>query len=856
MKLSSGLFPLPIPSLHLPALPSHPLVSVSKAVFPELPNWYFSRFVPEDPSWLDRAGNIYKEGIVNLFQGNLNLAYKRFQTVTDDYPETSWVTPSWFWQGQILAKHKKYVQAVKTLTHFLNLIKENKSTDRYVDFQNYSRYSLAWLTLRQKKYKEALAIIEKYEQEIKVNKIRTQLHFLKYLTHVLLKQSTSTFVVLEKQIQLYPFDFEHQVRLAEFYFVENRWQELADLVGTQATVPIFYNHAQMEHFLWLGTVAEINLNQWVKAKQTLLSLSELGVRNQDKLELANLRINLQIRQMKSAWENWLKIQDQVLRELALRELIHHAIKTEEFRFLLKLEHELKNITKYWRTWEAEMELIYAYLYLRQDKTIRAKQLLQSSQKNAAALEQPASIVAEEVLYFLTVIELLSSENEKAYLHLKQLLENHSGSERLSDYYFWYGVLLYEIEKSHMPAIMAMRQVAQKGARDDDRWYLLGKINHDQKKWSPAIQSFSTLKKLHPDSQFLEEGLYLQSEAYYEQKQYDSGLDILNELDKNYNSLKRPLRAIRLRVRILMAMKKFEQADTVLRMKVAEYSDFSLIKLRVEVLKNIKDPRRILNVTEVGLGLSTSEDQGFLYFHRANALFDSKNIEEAFTYYRLALKNPPSGKNRFIRFRIMIIQFQMGRFTQLEQSAAKFLKESPDDAFAYEILHLLANYYLEKKQNKKAVPYLKQLVINYKKSVRQIELAPEKRVEQVVLIGQLYNELAEYELAERWLNQALKTMETVEKGRKKWQLQILRGKGLALYKLGKHRQALAASLKVLYLDRSLSSNLRYELNIRIASSYLHLKRSKEAKAIYNKMLKRFTAADQQKEIAKLLQNLKK
>ena len=183
-----------------------------------------------------------------------------------------------------------------------------------------------------------------------------------------------------------------------------------------------------------------------------------------------------------------------------------------------------------------------------------------------------------------------------------------------------------------------------------------------------------------------------------------------------------------------------------------------------------------------------------------------------------------------------------------------MKVSRDDFYSYEILHMLSNYFLEKKQREKAFSYLKQLVANYKKSVRKVELAPEKRLEQIVLIGQLYNELTNYESAERWLNQALKSMETVEGGRKKWQLHIFKEKGFTLYKLGKHRQALAASLKVLYLDRSLSNQQRYDLNLRIASSYVQLKRTKEAMSIYLKMQKIFKDTVRQKEIEKLLRSL--
>ena len=855
VKTHSGSFPLPIPTLRLPDHPGSPLVTVPDAVFPELPDWHYSRFIPEDPSWLDSAGKFYKEGLVYLFRGDLNVAFKRFQSVTDNYPETPWFAPSLFWQAQILSKRKEYVPAGKILTVFLDSLKQGKSSERYIDFQNFSRYTLAWLALKQKKYNEALEIIEKNKEVISVKKIRIQLLFLKYLIHVQLKQSDLIFEVIDDLIQLFPYDFEHVVRLAEFYFVENRWQELADLVEAKARERVFYNDPRMEHFLWLGVAAEMRLKHWNKAKKRLQSLEKFGVRSPDKLALAYLRLNLYTNQTESSWRNWFKIQDDIVREKALRELIHHAVKTEEFLFLIKKQPELKSVTQYWREWQGELELIYAYLYLRQGQIKKAKQFLLWAQNNLKQeSNQVPLIVKEESLYLGTVIELLLKDHQKALQYLKQLLAEYAGSERQSDYYFWYGVLLYELEKSYLQTIMAMRQVDREGERDDDRLFLLGKVNHDQQKWRAVISAFAKLQKLHPGSQFLEEGLYLQAQAFFELKQYNSGLEILNELQNTFGQLKKAVRAVHLRVQILVAMQRYEQADDVLQRMIEENSDFSLIKLRVEVLKYIKDPRRILSVTGVGLELSTNKDQGFLYFHRANALFDTKKYEEANTYYTLALKNPPKDTRRVINYRILKIQYELGRIPELLQGADLFLKVSRDDFYSYEILHMLSNYFLEKKQREKAFSYLKQLVANYKKSVRKVELAPEKRLEQIVLIGQLYNELTNHELAERWLNQALKSMETVEEGRKKWQLHIFKEKGFALYKLGKHRQALAASLKVLYLDRSLSNQQRYDLNLRIASSYVQLKRTKEARSIYLKMQKKFKDTVRQKEIEKLLRSL--
>ena len=508
VKTHYGTFPLPVPTLRLPELPELPLVSVTETAYPELPDWHYPRFIPDDPSWLDRSGKFYKEGIVHLFRGDLNVALKRFQTVTDDYPETPWFTPSWFWLGQIMAKQKKYAQAEKLLTLFLDSLEQNNNSNLYVDFRDFSRYSLAWLALKQKKYEEALEVIKKHEAEISIKKIRIQLLYLKYLTYIKLKKSDQIFFVLERMTQQFEYDFEHVVRLAEYFFVENRWQELADLVADKATKPEFYNDLQMEHFFWLGAVAEMSLKQWSQAKKTLESLEEFGVRNPDQLARAWLRMHLEAGQYEQAWEKWQVINDDLLREQSLRELMHHAAKSENYKFLLKKQPGLKSVAKSWQAWQAEMELIYAYLYLSMGHREKAKQWLQWSYKHSldTANEQTSLVVIEESIYLRTVMKLLAAEHSKAFQDLKLLLEDYSNSARLSDYYFWYGVMMYEIAKRPKDTIMAMRQVDQQGERDDDRWYLLGKVNHDQQKWKRAISAFTNLKRRHPTSEFLEEGL--------------------------------------------------------------------------------------------------------------------------------------------------------------------------------------------------------------------------------------------------------------------------------------------------------------------------------------------------------------
>jgi len=218
VKTKFGSFNLSIPYLRLPKLKKIPLVQVSESSLPELPDWYDPLYIPENPSWLDKAGKFYKEGIEHLFRGEFNLALKRFKAVTDNYPETNWYAQSFFWQGQINAKQKNFEQASKSLTIFLDTfnsnINSNINSEIFSDYRNFSSYTLVWISFKQKNYKQALTLIEKFDPKITIKKIRRELFYLKYLIYKKLKQSDSVFVVLENAIQEFPFDFVNVVRLA------------------------------------------------------------------------------------------------------------------------------------------------------------------------------------------------------------------------------------------------------------------------------------------------------------------------------------------------------------------------------------------------------------------------------------------------------------------------------------------------------------------------------------------------------------------------------------------------------------------------------------------------------------------
>ena len=168
--------------------------------------------------------------------------------------------------------------------------------------------------------------------------------------------------------------------------------------------------------------------------------------------------------------------------------------------------------------------------------------------------------------------------------------------------------------------------------------------------------------------------------------------------------------------------------------------------------------------------------------------------------------------------------------------------------------MLGNYSFQKNRPEQAKHYLEKLVDNQLLAVRNPELDPLQRLELLTRIGEEYNLLEDYQSAEQWLNQALRLMEDIPDQKQNYHLRILREKGLAAFEQGKYRRALSSDLKVNYLDKNLSSKQKYKLSLRIAQSYQKLKRIREAKTIFQKMLKDFKDEARQQEIKRRLKLL--
>ena len=63
------------------------------------------------------------------------------------------------------------------LTFFLDGLKPGNSFEYFSEYKDFSIYTLVWLSLKKRKYKDALLRIEKFESEIIVKKLYNQLIF-------------------------------------------------------------------------------------------------------------------------------------------------------------------------------------------------------------------------------------------------------------------------------------------------------------------------------------------------------------------------------------------------------------------------------------------------------------------------------------------------------------------------------------------------------------------------------------------------------------------------------------------------------------------------------------------------------
>jgi tetratricopeptide (TPR) repeat protein len=682
---------------------------------------------------------------------------------------------------------------------------------------------------------------EVQEQGIKFKLLELQIFALQKANKIDAAKS-----LLRQMEELFPGQGQPTLWLAQIHYHLGDWNSLVQMLDESLQDKELFPAQYLDSLLLMGIHAAIELEQFNLADNWVRLFKELSRDRNDLPLLATIRVQQKLQDYEAIGTSWEQMNDDLLRSKVMREVFRQAEKDFQYDFPISYEFD----ERYWLDWKAEGQLIKAHSFRMKNQRDEAYRLYQISH----ALAEDSPVIRERALYHRVLIELEVKDYERSEKHLEQLLASYPESIYRSEYHFWYALVLHEKNLDPIRSLMALRQIDEGSERVDDSLFLQGRIHLEQSNWSQAVRVFRKLKTNLVDSPYLESGLLFLAEAFFQQKNHVEAQAVLSELRQKFNPLQEPIPVIHLQVRNLKAMGAFEEADDLLRKDLQQHSDFSLIQLHLSILEELGDQLGILETSRLGLNLAATENQAFLHLQRANALNQTENFAKAFVHYEQALFSPPAGQQAFIRFRLIKIHYQQKEFGAFESRAKAFLEEDHQSENANDLLLMLGTYHFQQDRPEKAKPYLEQLVSNQVLAVRNPELDPVRRLELVTRIGEQYNLLEDFQSAEQWLNQGLRLMEDLPDQKKDYHLRILREKGLAAFNQGKYNRALSSDLKVNYLDKNLSSEQKYKLSLRIAQSYQKLKRYREAKTIYQKMLKNNKDERLQKEIKSRIKKL--
>ena len=864
-----GKFPLEIPKLILPELQPLKLPSTPDPVFPELPLWHLvQQLRPPEPGWLDRGGEEVEGTFKKLVsiqsenyrekRENLLRAVRQFAKVASEYPDTHWRIPAEFWGGYAQLQltnsetKEKLKNAESNKRHLcqknedLELVRQrlkkllgNDSASRY---RSQVAVSLVWIPLLERCYEEVLQAFGQYQQMI-ARRSREHEKSLEFVFYAYLKKGSYNDAVaaLQELQTLFPQQHSYLATEASLHYQAQQWEALEKLASRMASR--LFNHEETERVLKLVLRSHLERQQWGKARAVLALLGSRGGVSDFGL-LGHGEIALQQNYLELAFRSIQAIRDLFLRSKMWKRLVRKAAMKEDYGFLLSLKNESP------LQQDPEDHLIYGYALYQGRLHLRAYDTFQQAY---VASQDEEDRVQEQALFLRSTIKLRTRDFERARKHLHELLSRFEESRQRSEYYFWLGVLQLEKRKSLRSVRLSMRQVIPDGPRGDERLYVLGFANHEAKEWGRAITTLRQLIDSHPRSPFREEGYYRLADAYYQQGHHQEADQAFSGLREEFQQLNHAVRVIKRQAQNMIKLGRLKEAHALLLKDIPVYPDFQLVSLHLDVLSKLQDDSGMLELTSRAQDYEfTNDQQGLLSYHHANTLFRMMRMDESLSHYLNAQRYPPPNRIRFIQYRIIWIHHILKNHSQVTSLGEKFVKENQSDSKENKVLIWLSDYYEHLGERNRAEPHWRQLAVNYQAAAGQVSLPMEERLGLIVRIGRLYNKLADHKEAERWVDQGLVlNKEMGGDGQRERTLGLLKEKGIAAYELGQHKRALAASLKVSYLDRSMLESEMYELHLRIADSYQQLGRTREAKAIYRKLLLRLKDVQRRSTIQKQL-----
>ncbi len=854
----AGRYPFEIPE-YVSADQQEDLVQFSQPSYPPLPQWealFPSQYEPPEPGWFDSSGKRFHVAYRKLFSNSasrLQEALKDFYAIQQEEaenPTSEWYGRSLFWSAQAYARLYELKKVDQRGNPSLrDLVDAQKSVETLLnrnlfELKTEAQYTKAWLLGRQGVGDKALAWLETTRNDwAKHPTLSPYFWELEFLLQKLLKTGNP-----EETLQLWVRSTPTPkvlLLLGQEYYQQGQWERLRAFVDTRFERN--YNEPIMKELLQLRVAAEIHEARWDAVEEWVGQL-EKHSGSSDWTQRVRGRLALQKQQWDVALALLNQLRDPQIRTRQAQDMVRSATATREFGWILRLTLPVDDR----KGWEGEYELLRAYAQLQQGRNEAAYDGFKRAEQTARAPQ------IKEWSTFLRLNYDLRRQNwEAAWAENQALLAEYPESPRRPEYFFWNAVLLHQRGQSSRFVLLSLRQIPETVERADDRLLLEAALLLDQQEWNGVLSRTEALEQEHPESPLLEEALLFQAEAQQALNQPEAVLQLVERLRKQYPEPLRPVRLTVMQARALLALERAEEADPLLVAELKAHPVFPLAELRVRTLQALSRDAELVRWSKT-LPIPTWEpvQQAWLYEQQADALYRLQRWEDARESYEVALLNAPPERIRPMRFQLLKIANHQEQSEQFLNVAEQLLAENQTDSVAIETLELLVAFHVKQEAPEQAAPYLRQLARHYEQQVQQnVELTVPDRVELLLRLGRIHQDLRQWDQSERWLSEAEQTNAASGDAQKATrQLRILKERGHLAFQVGKHSESLAAHLKVIYLDRSLSVADRFEVNRMMAESYWALKRPTEARAVYKKMLREFEAPEWQQLIQKRLDEL--
>lgn len=814
----------------LPKLEKIPLFQDSPYLLPKLPRWK-EEARPTGFSLFSSPESLYNEGLELFNQREWQESLEVFDELIADFPQSQFHLAAMFWKARILVQVRQYAPAQSLLLQVIE-------TRQYSKYLLQSAQTYIWLNLRQGNFPEALEALEDYMKTIFTPPWLEGILPLKvyaYLQEEQDAQALEAFRELQQQFPENPQFFENAIKMAELYYKTEQWQAISALINSVRET--HKAHPQMAHLLYVGIAANLQTKNWKQAQQKLAWIEADGGKNQEAFAQSVFYLHLRQGKLEQAQSDIAQFSTQALKSENLRHLFQEAFRQGKFQFLASRKPDEKLMAG----WRVEGFWMLAYAHEKLGESEKAAQAFQKALDSVKEAE-----LRELFLFYVAALQFQRNDFEEAKERLQKMLKDYRKSPRKPEYAFWYAVAQGQLGEGLVPLIL--KQVKPPSDRMDDGVYALQRYYHARQQWPQAQEQFDKLISEHPQTSFLLWAYHYQAKGLFLQKKYQEALETFETWRKGREEIQMPAETITLWAEILLALKKSQKALRLL--EEAESENFDLVKLRLRVFKELKKHEAILAFVKELLKSSWDAEQTvFLYSSRAEAAAALGKTKLAIQYYREAIAAQVQGDGRYFYYQLAKLTYAAKDYPEFLKMSEKVL-EGPQDDVSNQTLWLLSDYFLQisnKPQEKRTLEVLAQ---NYEKELAQNRSPSEQRA-SLFQLAKVKKRLGLYQEADELFDQTL-ALQT-----KSLPLDVIEEKGDTAFLRKQYKKAASALLKVVYLKEPPQPEEKFDLLKKIAYSYEKIGQLKEAKAVYQKMLREFKKdpfQEQTKENLKRLANV--